>query len=170
MAADEPAHEIRGCVVREDGDQNREDGDPAEVGKVAQQEQMPEPERDPRCSEDRRAHRHRGGLPRLRDPVEQEREHQREHEASDHPLCAAELSTEQRCERPGVPGQDQRPQGSCHHVELVQGDERRERGEPEEPPAAEVDEQKHDRQADDRYQHPREELIHRPPYRRRRLA
>ena len=126
MAADEPADEVRSGVVREDGYQDREDGDPAKIGKIAQQQQMPEPERDPRRSQDRRAHRHGGGLPRLRDPVEQEREHEREHEASDHPLRAAELRTEQCCECPGVTGQDQGPQGSCHHVELVQRDERRE--------------------------------------------
>ena len=85
------------------------------------------------------------GLAGLGDPVEQEREDEREHEAADHPFGAAELRAEQRRERTHVAGQHERPQRARHPVELVQRDERRERRQSEQPPAAEVDDAEHER-------------------------
>ena len=139
-------------------------------GSRAEQQQVAEPERDPGGAEHRRGDRDRGRLARLGDAVEQEREQQREDEAAEHPRRPAELRAEQRRERARVAGEHERPQPARHHVELVQRDERRDEREAEEPPAAQPDEPEHDGHADDRDEEPRDELVHRPPNRRRRLA
>ena len=67
-------------------------------------------------------------------------------------------------------GQDQRPERPDHQRVLVQREHRRHRREREQPPAAEVDDPEHRRQADGRDHHAGDQGTHRPPKRRLRLA
>ena len=167
---DQHPREIGERVRGEDREEHGEDRKPSVVGDAAQQEDGREAEADPRRAERRRRHRHGEGLPRLGDPLQQEREHDRRQEAADHPDRAAELCTEQEQQHPRVPREDQRPQRPRHPVELVQGDQAGRGRERPEPPAAEPNEAQHRGQPDGRDQDPAPERIHRPPKRRRRCA
>jgi hypothetical protein len=92
--------------------------------------------------------------------MEQKRENDRAEEAGDRPLQTAEPGADQGKQCTRVRGQDHRPQRSDHERVLVQCKHSRHCGERKQPPAAQVDEPEHQRQADERDQDARDERTH----------
>ena len=131
---------------------------------------QPIPRTNPRDAEDGDAERRRRRLPDSSEPVHDEREDERRQQPAEHPVDAPELEAEQRRDEAEVAAEHERPQLPRHHVELVQREEAADEREPEQPPAAEVDEPDDDGQQDGRDQDPREERAHRAPNLRPRLV
>ena len=131
----------------------------------------PRPSADPGGPEHRRADRHGRRLARLGDPVEQERQDEREHEAADASTPARRAGRRAASRAPRVAGEHERPQRPRHGVELVQRDESGERAtrpKSHQPPSQTS--QSTSGQPTTATSDAREELVHLPPNRRRRLA
>jgi len=163
VPAEEASGEVRQRVVPPNTQDHGDRDETSVSGKVAHENQMPEPEADPGDAEHRRADGDRGRLPRLGDPFQQERERERRQEAAGQPVDPAELRAEEREQRADVPRGQEGPQLARDRVELVQGDHAGDRREPEQPPAAQPDEAEHDRDAGQADDDSGDEGIHRPP-------
>ena len=166
----EPPCAVRGRIPGEHREQHRERSQPPVGRDVPQQEEMREPEPDPPGAEHGDRHGDRRRLPRAAEALDQEGQGQGRHEAGHGPVELSERSSQEAGQRTEIAGQHDRPQGPSHPEELVQRDHRGDRDQPEEPPAAQVDEPEDNRQPDDRDHDPRQESAHRPPKRRCRCA
>ena len=109
---DQMAREERGDVAGEDREQHREHCEASVPRNGAEQEHVRESEPDPPGAEDRRRDRNGRRLPRVSDPVQEERETDRREEACDRPFGPAELRAEQREKGSDVRGKHERPQAS----------------------------------------------------------
>ena len=122
---------------------------------VAQQHRVREAEADPADSEHGQRDRHDRRLPRPRNALEDECERERAQEACKRPLRAAGGRPKESRKSAEVAREHDRPQRPRHPVQLVQPDDGGRRREREHPPAAEVDEPEHDRDACGRDEDPR---------------
>ena len=156
------AREERGDVAGEDREQHREHCEASVPRNGAEQEHVRESEPDPPSAENRRRDRNGRRLPRVSDPVQEERETDRREEACDRPFGPAELRAEQREKGSDVRGKHERPQASDQQAVLVQRKNGEDHGEREQPPAAEIDDAENERQTDHRDRDARPQVAHRP--------
>jgi hypothetical protein len=161
VPADQMPGEERGDVTGEDREQDREDGESSVRRNRTEQKDVGETEADPPRAENRGGDRDRRRLARVSDPVQQEGEADRRQEAGDRPFRTTELGSEQCKKRADVCGKHERAQRSDEQRVLVQGNRCDDRKQREQPPASEVDDPEHERQADDRDRDARPEAAHR---------
>jgi hypothetical protein len=166
---DAPAH-VRERVRHEDRQENRVQREVIALGSLANEQEETEPEPDPRRSEHRRPDCNGRRLPRLGHCGEHEREDEARKKAADHPAEPAELSSEERSGGSAVAGQHERTKLPGKAVELVQGEQRRDPGEREQKPPAEVGRSEDQDEARNGDEQSRQDSAHRPPKRRRRPA
>ena len=170
VPAGDPSSDVGECVRDEDGEEDRDERQPAVGVELAHEEQVSEAEADPRSAEDRRRDCDRRRLPCLRHRREDEAEDEREQEAGDHPVRAGDLRAAERRQRTAVAGEDEGPQWTGEAIELVEGDQPSHRDQREEEPAPEIGAAEDDRETGRHDGKPRDQWAHRPPKRRRRPA
>src|SRR6185503_5361984 len=104
VPAGDPSSGVGECVRDEDGEEDRDERQPAVGAELAHEEQGSEAEADPRSAEDRRRDCDRRRLPRLRNRREDEAEDEREQEAGEHPVRAGDLRAAERRQSTAVAG------------------------------------------------------------------
>ena len=150
MAADGSPNDIGSGVVREDGNQHREDGKAAVVGYRSEQDERSEPTAHPDDAEQRERHRSCCRRSRVRKAEDDEGDENRRKNASEDPRDLTCLGADQRQNEPDVAAEQDRSQAPPHHVQLVQRHQAAGDGERDQPPAAEPDSTENDWQQAER--------------------